>query len=131
LERLVLVTMRERPRACTRQVLLHGDLNPTNVLAAQREPWLAIDPKPMVGDPAFDGPRLVTQPDPASTADPAATLRRRLDIVHDVMRADRDALALWCLADTLQMGATARWHDDLAAARRFAALVALVAAEIS
>lgn len=37
-----------------RRVLLHGDLNPGNVLTAQREPWLAIDPKPWIGDPAFD-----------------------------------------------------------------------------
>jgi streptomycin 6-kinase len=36
------------------RVLLHGDLNPGNVLAAQRAPWLAIDPKPWIGDPAFD-----------------------------------------------------------------------------
>lgn len=34
--------------------VLHGDVHPGNVLAAQREPWLAIDPKPCVGDPAFD-----------------------------------------------------------------------------
>ena len=52
------------PPPAEHPVLLHGDLNPTNVLAAEREPWLAIDPKPMVGDPAYDGPRLVTQPDP-------------------------------------------------------------------
>lgn len=37
-----------------RPVLLHGDLNPGNVLAAGREPWLAIDPKPYVGEPSFD-----------------------------------------------------------------------------
>jgi streptomycin 6-kinase len=40
-------------------VLLHGDLHPDNVLRAQREPWLAIDPKPLVGDPAFDTAQLV------------------------------------------------------------------------
>ena len=59
------------PRRAGRQVLLHGDLNPTNVLAAEREPWLAIDPKPMVGDAAYDGSRLVAQPDPLVHADPA------------------------------------------------------------
>lgn len=35
-------------------VLLHGDLNPYNVVSAQRRPWLAIDCKPVVGDPAYD-----------------------------------------------------------------------------
>ena len=35
-------------------MVVHGDLNPFNVLRSQREPWLAIDPKPLVGDPAYD-----------------------------------------------------------------------------
>jgi streptomycin 6-kinase len=42
-----------------RSVLLHGDFHPDNVLRAEREPWLAIDPKPLVGDPAFDCAQLV------------------------------------------------------------------------
>src|SRR5262245_16477746 len=37
-----------------RDVLLATDLHAGNVLRAQREPWLAIDPKPFVGDPAYD-----------------------------------------------------------------------------
>jgi streptomycin 6-kinase len=35
-------------------VLLATDLHGDNILAAQREPWLVIDPKPYVGDPAYD-----------------------------------------------------------------------------
>ncbi|WP_432479670.1 aminoglycoside phosphotransferase family protein [Nocardioides sp. GXQ0305] len=35
-------------------VLIHGDLHFENVLAADREPWLVIDPKPMSGDPHFE-----------------------------------------------------------------------------
>jgi streptomycin 6-kinase len=42
------------PAAAGRQVLLCTDLHPGNVLAAAREPWLVIDPKPHVGDPAYD-----------------------------------------------------------------------------
>lgn len=37
-----------------KKVLLHGDFYPGNVLASQREPWLVIDPKPLIGDPAYD-----------------------------------------------------------------------------
>jgi streptomycin 6-kinase len=116
LARRALATMRDRPAAATRQTLLHGDLNPTNVLAAEREPWLAIDPKPMVGDPAYDGPRLVTQPDPCLTADPAATLAERLAIVVDVMGVDRDALLEWCLVGSVEAGAfdRAQGNDELA-----------------
>ncbi len=41
-------------KAVTGSVLLCTDLHAENVLAAEREPWLAIDPKPYVGDPAYD-----------------------------------------------------------------------------
>lgn len=37
-----------------REVLLCTDLHAENVLAAEREPWLIIDPKPYVGDPTYD-----------------------------------------------------------------------------
>lgn len=36
------------------EVLLHGDFHLDNILSAGREPWLAIDPLPMVGEPAYD-----------------------------------------------------------------------------
>jgi streptomycin 6-kinase len=36
------------------EVLLHGDFHHANILSAEREPWLAIDPLPMIGDPAYD-----------------------------------------------------------------------------
>jgi streptomycin 6-kinase len=45
---------RELPRSADRAVLLCTDLHAGNVLAAQRESWLMIDPKPYVGDPAYD-----------------------------------------------------------------------------
>lgn len=37
-----------------RETVLHGDLHHGNVLRAEREPWLAIDPSPLVGDPGYD-----------------------------------------------------------------------------
>jgi streptomycin 6-kinase len=42
------------PATATRNVLLCTDLHPDNVLAAHREPWLVIDPKPYLGDPAYE-----------------------------------------------------------------------------
>ena len=41
-------------RSTKRNVLLATDLHAANVLRAEREPWLVIDPKPFVGDPAYD-----------------------------------------------------------------------------
>jgi streptomycin 6-kinase len=46
--------LRELPRTGGDAVLLHTDLHAGNVLAAEREPWLAIDPKPYIGDPSYD-----------------------------------------------------------------------------
>jgi streptomycin 6-kinase len=46
--------LRELSRDSGDAVLLHTDLHAGNVLAADRERWLAIDPKPYVGDPAYD-----------------------------------------------------------------------------
>ena len=45
---------RSLPRTADREVLLCTDLHAGNVLAAAREPWLVIDPKPYVGDPTYD-----------------------------------------------------------------------------
>jgi streptomycin 6-kinase len=44
--------------------MLHGDLHHDNVLRAEREPWLAIDPKGVTGDPAFDCGAMLYNPDP-------------------------------------------------------------------
>jgi streptomycin 6-kinase len=42
------------PGNATRTALLATDLHAGNVVRAEREPWLVIDPKPFVGDPAYD-----------------------------------------------------------------------------
>ncbi|MBL7258706.1 aminoglycoside phosphotransferase family protein [Paractinoplanes lichenicola] len=46
LARAALDVWRELPRSAPRQVLLCTDLHPGNVLRAEREPWLVVDPKP-------------------------------------------------------------------------------------
>ncbi|MFF5082529.1 aminoglycoside phosphotransferase family protein [Actinoplanes sp. NPDC000266] len=47
-----------------RETVLHGDLHHGNVLRAEREPWLAIDPSPLIGDPGFDCGAMLYNPDP-------------------------------------------------------------------
>ena len=112
MDAMAVATFREVPRTASRQVLLHGDLNPTNVLSARRSPWLAIDPKPMVGDPAYDGARLVTQPDPHRSADPAATVARRLAVVATALDVPEPELARWCVADCVEIAVSARATGD-------------------
>ncbi|WP_431034693.1 aminoglycoside phosphotransferase family protein [Streptomyces sp. P6-2-1] len=76
--------------------LLHWDLHYGNVLAARREPWLAIDPKPLAGDPAFDLlPALTNRYDPADTA-------RRFAALTEAIGADRERAAAWTRGRVLQ-----------------------------
>jgi streptomycin 6-kinase len=44
---------RSLPCSADRSALLCTDIHPGNILASQREPWLAIDPKPYLGDPTY------------------------------------------------------------------------------
>ncbi|RSS50413.1 aminoglycoside phosphotransferase family protein [Streptomyces sp. WAC01280] len=79
--------------------LLHWDLHLDNVLAAEREPWLAIDPKPLAGDPGFDLlPALTDRFDP----DPDELLWR-FDLLAEVVGDRRRAVA-WTLGRVLQNG---------------------------
>jgi streptomycin 6-kinase len=89
-----------------RSVLLHGDFHPGNVLAAQREPWLFIDPKPLVGEPAYDlaqwlynRARFVIQSD-----DAVAILRRRIDRFAADLGLDPARIAGWAFVKALG------WH---------------------
>jgi streptomycin 6-kinase len=73
--------------------LLHGDLHHFNILRAQREPWLSIDPKGLVGDPCFDVCQFLRNPRPVSARQNA----RRLDLFCDVLGLDRERTQAWCL----------------------------------
>jgi streptomycin 6-kinase len=79
------------------QFLLHGDFHPGNVLAAAREPWLAIDPKPLVGDRYWDAVLLVVH----GVTDERA-LSERLALVSDLLSLDRERLRLFCLARVVE-----------------------------
>ena len=81
-----------------RTVLLHGDLNPTNILRSHRG-WLAIDPKPMVGDPASDAARLVLQLAVEEGPDPTSALGRRCERAGAALGVTSAAVARWCVAD--------------------------------
>ncbi|MEU2059552.1 aminoglycoside phosphotransferase family protein [Streptomyces sp. NPDC013455] len=76
--------------------LLHWDLHDENVLAAGRADWLAIDPKPLAGDPGFElWPALVNRFD-------AAEVRWRFDALTDALDLDRERARAWTLGRLLQ-----------------------------
>jgi streptomycin 6-kinase len=86
--------------------LLHWDLHFENVLAAEREPWLAIDPKPLLGDPAFDIlPALVNRWDEVlASGDPVQAVRRRYDLMVDELVLEPERALAWTYARLLQNG---------------------------
>jgi streptomycin 6-kinase len=115
--------------------LLHWDLHYDNVLASRavpaaseaREPWLAIDPKPLAGDPCFELlPALHNRwDDVVASGDVPRAVRRRFDLMTEVLGLDRERAIGWTLGRVLQdllwessAGETA-WHSgrDRAIAR--------------
>ncbi|TME43002.1 MAG: aminoglycoside phosphotransferase [Chloroflexi bacterium] len=90
--------LRSLPSSQGEQVLLHQDLHDANVLAAEREPWLAIDPKPLVGEREFGLAPIVRS---AGFESSRKQVRLRLDRLTDELGLDRERARLWCLAQTV------------------------------
>src|SRR5208283_5298902 len=99
--------LKELPHTGPSEVLLATDLHAGNVLRAQREPWLVIDPKPFVGDPAYDATQhLLNCPERLRSA-PHVTICR----FADLLGVDRERVRLWTFA---RAAAEPResWKDD-------------------
>jgi len=84
----------------TDAVLVHGDLHYGTVLAAERDgmpTWLAVDPAPLTGDPAFEvAPMLWHRwPDAAGTGDLRAALVDRLYLLVDAAELDEQRVRDW------------------------------------
>lgn len=108
-----------RAGSSARPVLLHGDLNPGNLLlldaGAGVRRWCAIDPKALRGEAAYDaGPLLEQVGAPWRTPDPVRTLRARLDLVSDRAGLDPTAVAAWAAARAVE-AAFWSWQHGLRA----------------
>jgi streptomycin 6-kinase len=93
-----IAALRELPTSAQSTVLLCSDLHDGNVLAAEREPWLMIDPKPFVGDPAFDPVQHMLNCDERLASDPAGLAGRMADLLD----LDRERVRLWLFARCAQ-----------------------------
>ncbi|MFC0628936.1 aminoglycoside phosphotransferase family protein [Kribbella deserti] len=83
--------------------LLHWDLHYGNVLAGEREPWLAIDPEPLAGDPGFDlWPALDSNWEVVAAGDVRRTVLRRFDRLTEALGLDRERAVGWTLGRILQ-----------------------------
>lgn len=84
--------------------LIHTDLHYGSVLAADREPWLAIDPKPLSGDPHYElAPMLWNRWDEVA-GQVRAAVRRRFDTLVEVAGLDEDRARAWVLVRMVQLG---------------------------
>jgi streptomycin 6-kinase len=99
-------------------VVLHQDLHGGNVLRAGRGPWLAIDPKPLVGDPAFDVASLLRDRRDELAVDPfpVRRMRRRLDQLSAELDLDRERMRRWAVVHALAWGmGEDEWFPEITA----------------
>lgn len=77
-------------------LLLHGDLHHGNILAGHREPWIAIDPKGVIGEAEYEVCALLTNHWPEN--DPIGVLRNRVDVLASVLELDRSRMLMWAMS---------------------------------
>jgi len=96
------------PRSAPTQVLLATDLHAGNILRSKREPWLVIDPKPFVGDPAYDATQHLFNCDVRLRSNPGEMIRR----MGDLLGLDHERIRLWTFA---RAAAEPRddWRDEV------------------
>ncbi len=97
----------ELPRSAPAEVLLATDLHAGNVVRAQREPWLVIDPKPFVGDPAYDATQHLLNCEVRLFSNPDDTIRH----FADLLGVDHERVRLWTFARAAA-APRAGWQDD-------------------
>ncbi|MCU1264326.1 MAG: aminoglycoside/hydroxyurea antibiotic resistance kinase [Acidobacteria bacterium] len=84
-------------------VVLHGDLHHENILRSDRQRWLAIDPKGVVGEPCYEVGAFMRNPIElfGSPATAVAAVERRFKILGEVLGFDRDRMAAWAFAQAV------------------------------
>jgi len=108
--------LQELPATQGEQVLLHQDLHPGNVLGAEREPWLVIDPKPLVGEREFAVAPIVRA---FELEQSAGAVTARLDRLSGALGLDRDRARLWALGQTIAWSLDSEYHPDHAEVARW------------
>jgi streptomycin 6-kinase len=84
------------------RVLLHGDLHHDNVLEDGRRGWLAIDPKGVMGERAYETGALLRNPteDVARFAT-SAIIDRRVGILCERLALNRARVLAWCFSQAV------------------------------
>ena len=87
--------------------MIHGDLHYENVMASDRAPWLAIDPKPMSGDPHYELAPMLWNRFDELTGDVRGGVRRRFHALVDHAGLDEHRARDWVVVRMLN---NACWH---------------------
>jgi streptomycin 6-kinase len=94
--RHALVLHNELASSSQGEFVLHGDLHHANILSAERDAWLAIDPRGLIGEPAAETTPLLLSVLP--TKDPTRTrevLTRRVDQLGEELGVERERIRAW------------------------------------
>lgn len=97
-QRLKAKTMAEKLLATqSKPVLLHGDLHHHNILLSDQFGWLAIDPKGVIGEPAYEVGAYIRNPMPILLLqpDPALLIIRRLELFSQHLGCNKQRLTEW------------------------------------
>lgn len=78
-------------------LLLHGDLHHMNILLGENEKWIAIDPKGVIGEAAFEVGALMLNPIPEliHRSNIINIQKQRLKILEESLSIDKKRLASW------------------------------------
>ncbi|NND90039.1 MAG: aminoglycoside phosphotransferase [Granulosicoccus sp.] len=91
------------------QVLIHQDLHGDNVLASQRDRWLAIDPKPLVGEREFGLSPVIRS---FEFGECKQQVLGRLDRLTQELGLDRERSRGWTVAQTIAWSFTSCFAEQ-------------------
>jgi streptomycin 6-kinase len=103
-----LEALQELPPTQGEPVLLHQDLHGENVLAAQREPWLAIDPKPLAGEREFGVAPIVRS---FELGHSRRDVLARFDRLTSELGLDRERARGWTIGQTIAWSVGSEYHQ--------------------
>ena len=103
-----LEALHELPTTQGEPVLLHQDLHGENVLAAQREPWLAIDPKPLAGEREFGVAPIVRS---FELGHSRREVLGRFDRLTSALGLDRERARGWTIGQTIAWSVGSEYHQ--------------------
>ena len=92
--------------SASEEVLLHGDLHHWNILSADREPWLALDPQGVIGEQEYEVGAWLRNPYPQilKVPSPKEFIARRVDQLTEELSFDRYRVVRWAYSQSVLAG---------------------------